>query len=89
MPFSSQPQKKKGTQASQAGSRLPACGHATPKSGCAICQKEKGAQIIDLPTEKKKISVLVDKIVDRLTKDPKATQKAAFIISNWINKVRK
>lgn len=75
MPFSPQP-KKKGKATSQEG-KNPSCDACAPP-----------AKIIDLPTEKKKIATLQEKVFKALAADPQAAQKAALILSAWINKKR-
>ena len=71
MPFSSQP-RKKGTLKPQ-GEHPSSCG----------CSEHK--KVVDIPTDKKKIANILDKISDKMTKEKKAAEKAAFVISGWIN----
>lgn len=87
MPFSSQPRKKTGSQP-QAESKTPACGHSTPQKSCVECKK-KDDNVVDLPTEKKKLFDIREKIAEKLKKEPKAAEKAAFILSRWISSRRK
>lgn len=85
MPFSSQPLKK-GKTGPQDGIKKPSCGHVALQKSCPECQQVETAKVIDLPTEKKKLANLQEKIADKLVKDKKATDKAAFVISSWIKK---
>lgn len=71
MPFSSQP-RKKGNSGPQDGTKKPSCGSSS-------------SNVIDLPTEKKKLAVVQEKIAKQLATDPKAVDKAAFVIAEWIN----
>lgn len=93
MPFSSQPLKK-GKTGPQDGIKKPSCGHVALQKSCPDCQKAAQASkpndtnVIDLPTEKKKLATLQEKIADKLIKDNKATDKAAFVISQWISGTR-
>lgn len=78
MPFSSQP-RKKGVQVGQEESKDSSCQNHSP-------QPKTPAQKAELAEEKKKILSLREKVADRFQKDPRASQKAATILSLWINK---
>jgi hypothetical protein len=75
MPFSSQP-RKKGTQAPQEGQR-PSCG--------APASKKEPTTPTDNAASKRQIISIREKLADKFLTDPKAAEKAAFIISLWIN----
>ena len=91
MPFSSQP-RKKGAPGSQDGIKKSSCGHsASQGKSCPACQKTASAEkkVIDLPTEKKKLAALHEKIKTKLLSESKSLEKAAFVLSNWLNKKSK
>jgi hypothetical protein len=73
MSFASQPRKKKPAASGKQGDgKSPCCPDSNPK-------------IIDFPTEKKKTIDLIHKINEKLSKDPKVIEKAAYIIGAWVN----
>jgi hypothetical protein len=46
-------------------------------------------KVIDLPTEKKLLANITQKIDHLLHKDKKAIEKAAFVLSSWISRKTK
>ena len=77
MPFSSQP-RKKGVQVAQEGPKSSSCHTNKPEP--------KPTKPADPATEKKQLLLLREKIADRFEKDARAAEKAAIILSTWINK---
>lgn len=97
MPFSPQPQKK-GVQSPQDEPEVPSCGHSSSKKGCPACvaaaakakaHPKPDPKIVDLPTEKMKITRLREKIADSTANDRRFDDKAALVLSNWINQKKK
>ena len=89
MPFSPQP-RKKGNPVPQDGTKKPSCGHPVPRKDCAKCVAETATppKVVDLPTEKLKITRLRDSISDKAVTDKRFAEKAAVILSLWISKKR-
>jgi hypothetical protein len=89
MPFSSQP-RKKGKPGPQEDVKKSACGHTISKSNCPECIKQVTNKsvpnnVVDLPTEKKRLSIVQEKLANQFATDKRAAEKAAFILSDWIN----
>ncbi|MEW6055843.1 MAG: hypothetical protein AB1540_04440 [Bdellovibrionota bacterium] len=88
MPFSSQP-RKKGKSEPQDGNN-PSCGHLANQKTCTVCNPPNKAQkLYDVAKEKQKITMLTDKIVQKLSTEKRGLEKAAFVLSSWISGKRK
>jgi hypothetical protein len=88
MPFSPQPRKKGSSGPQDANKKKASCGHVSPLKDCPECNKQVD-NVIDLPTEKKKIAVLQEKLAHKFMTDAEAPRKAAQILAQWINDTKK
>lgn len=78
MPFSSQPRKKGIPASPRGGQEKPPCG-----------QPVSNKKVADLPTEKVLITRLREKIADKATADKRFSEKAATVLSSWLNSKKK
>ncbi len=87
MSFPTQPRKK--SVLNPQGGYTPPCGHKVAFRNCSICNPQKKqhlSTVLDFPTEKRKATVALEKILKLFQTNSKAAEKAAFVISKWIAK---